>query len=255
MRWQALETVEVLPDWLRTYCPGVKRVVLTDHIINPYGRLTGSEDDDQAGAPPAPLACPHLEHVAFIRYSTRDDHMHFNDDRRQLAAQPSLTSVRARAIDWLEDADGPALSTLKKLHLDLGRVFPLPASFPTVLPQLEELHMDCLVVDDAGLGVLRSMPRLRRLTMDRFELEEESHARTAWDIDHLDVETLDVRSLVRLPLEGIRQCTYRELVAFRLDPDWDERKVAHVWVGLRRVRAALQRWGGWGADQLLIESL
>ncbi len=297
-RSQNLLTTEVLPAWLRTYCPSVKRVVLgelelhsfammaafdTDHDHAYYGTDDQTESSDDSSddladaapapappapgpppappapapaaalppaAPPVPLACPSLEHVAFIGRKCS------SEDLQQLEAQPSLTSISACSIDWVaDDAIGPPLLNVKKLELAHygGRVVSVPASIPTVLPQLEELHMDCLYVTDDGLGVLRSMTNLRRLTVKRL-IPKQSHVDTKWVVDHLVVETLDVRSLVRLPLEGIRMCTYQRLVPAGREAGCDEREMARVRADVERIREAVERWGGQGAEQLLIEA-
>ncbi len=163
--------------------------------------------------------------------------------RRQLAALPSLTHLRAYQWDMtlLDLGDGIALSTsLTSLVLTRHGQPTLPQRLRAMFPQLRELVLTYgSVTEDAELdGLLRHLSHID-VRFNSFNLTQ-SFTHRAWPWSHLKVQDLDVDSFARLPLHGI--LTLKGVKSVR--PSADAQAVA-------RVAEAATRWGGLGVEDVL----
>ncbi len=166
--------------------------------------------------------------------------------RQQLAALPALASLTAPDLDW---AGRPAVisSTLTRLELYNGlseqRFFrhhelfwtPMPIHLPAQFPSLREFDSlrSYVIVDDAGLRALLSLPNLRALKVPALRLST-SHRAGPWP-HHLDlhVKGTSVDTLALLPLDRIPHCAMTD---HAIEPSRDAARA-------ERVAAALRRWG------------
>ncbi len=234
---QGLEQGSLVPAWVKVLCPSVTKL----HLHN-----------DRLAAQPLhqPTALPHLQHLWWGRQWGAQEQL-AEHVRQQLAALPSLTSLTLGDLswasqEWREDEDeeeherraGRLISgTVTRLDILEGHVGPWTLHhLLTRFPCLRELDLCSGTLDDDGLEALLLHglpPTLHRLVVTSFSLQR-SHVRAAWPVQEVIVNTLDVDSFARLPLDGIQACT------------WEVVQPSSDTAAVERVVQAIRRWGGRG---------
>ncbi len=240
---QVLEQTALVPPWLKVCCPNVALLRMDDCLL--------TWDLPQppapcAGVPAAPLAarpCQRLHEVDWRPFlyvaapAQQPGHT-----RQQLAALPSLSVLVTTDTEWMTEPALVSTSLTSLVHPVLGGNEEdstlILRGLSMQFPALREFASGDVFADDGGLEALLSLPHLRRVRIDRFDLQR-TYVHRPWQWEHLHVEELGVDSFACLPLERIPRCTWEHVV-----PSRDPQAVA-------RVAEAVRRWGQpkeWPAD-------
>ncbi len=232
-RSQFLEQASLVPAWVRVLCPNATELEIGLGALAPHPLHQ-------------PTPHPHLQQLEWDRsWDADQDPPVAEHVRQQLAALPSLISLTLWDLRWAggeeqdeQQAGRLISSTLTRLELltddDTGNAFQELLHLPTQFPQLRELDASRMTVDDAGLEALLRLPHLERLHVSGFELRR-SHVHRLLLWKELSVDTLDMGSFARLPLDTIVSCS----VCGDVFPSADA-------VAVARVAQAVTRWGGRG---------
>ncbi len=232
---QHLEQTSLVPMWLPLTCPNVTNLecsggAITDHL--PLPAPPPPRSATTASPAPAPVACQHL-HRLDLSGTERLGAQHL---RQQLAALPSLSTLNLwDSLRMAAELHSTSVTHLAFLYDDEdSRVLErLPAQFPNLV---EMSAPSLCALDDDGLEALLSVRSLRRVDLWGLRLQR-SHAHRPCAWEDLLLWRMDVDSVARLPLEGIRRLC---IDGNEVCPSRDAQAVA-------RVAAIVKRSGVLGA--------